>query len=109
MIIPKLLMRNLLFIKVSPGLVTMPGPQEAFKSVFFFKQMNEYINFRDVQFYANSDGYFRPCRMFSIIYGPIRKNYLMAIGKSLACLVFLRNETKDQARKCRQFTTKHDH
>ena len=30
MIIPISLMRNLLFIKVSPVLITMPGPQEAF-------------------------------------------------------------------------------
>lgn len=35
MIISMLPMSNLLFIQVSPGLVTMPGPQEAFKSTFF--------------------------------------------------------------------------
>lgn len=54
MIIPMLLIRNLSFIKVSPGPVTMPGPQEAFKSIFFV-QMNEYMNFRDAQFYSKGD------------------------------------------------------
>lgn len=32
----------------------MPAPQEALKSVFFV-QMNEYMNFRDAQFYAKGD------------------------------------------------------
>lgn len=55
MISPTLLMRNLLFMKISPVPVIRPGPQRLFSQYFLYKCMYKFMNFKDALFHAKGD------------------------------------------------------